>query len=252
MISIRRSEDRMHEHHRTRETWRTFFPGRRADVLADGFVSLETLDESRLEPGGCISLEPRRDAEIVTCVREGALAYEDSMGRSGVLQTDEFQSMTLCRGLRHKERNASQTNTAHVFQLGMHPGWSGLSPEFEQKRFSTAQRRGRLCVVASPDGRKGSLRIPQDALIYSALLEPGKHVVHELSSGRSAWLHIVHGEVTFGDIVLATGDGVGVSAEGSVSLTAREETEILLIDLVEKSASALTHAMASPFDPRRA
>ena len=104
-------------------------------------------------------------------------------------------------------------------------------PGHEQKRFSAADRRGALCVVASPDARRGSLRVHQDALLYSAMLSPGKHVVHELGQGRCAWLHLVEGEVTLGDVVLSTGDGAGVTAERAVSLTARVETEILLVDL---------------------
>ena len=150
------------------------------------------------------------------------------MGRSGVIQAGEFQRMTAGRGLRHSETNASRTEWAHVFQIWLRPSEAGLEPGHEQKRFSAAERRGGLCVVASPDARRGSLRIHQDALVYSAMLDPGQHVIHELSQGRSAWLHLVQGEVTLGDIVLTTGDGAGVTAEPAVSLTAREETEILL------------------------
>ena len=118
------------------------------------------------------------------------------------------------------------------------PG-GGLEPGYEQKRFSAAERRAGLCVVASPDARRGSLRIHQDALIYSAMLDPGQHVVHELSPGRRAWLHLVQGEAVLGDIVLTTGDGAGFAAERAVSLTAQEETEILLIDLgVESPGSS--------------
>lgn len=176
--------------------------------------------------------------DLLTYVREGALAYEDGAGRSGVICADEFQSMTICRGVRHRETNPSDVADAHVFQIGMHPWKVGLAPECEQKRFTAAARRGSLCLVASPDGRKDSLRIHHDALIYSALLERGKHVVHELMKGRSAWIHIVHGQATFGDVVLATGDGAGIEDERSGSLTARQETEVLLIDLGEPRAVA--------------
>ncbi len=231
MISLRRTDSRHHEHNATRETWQTFFPEGGTGSLTNRFVSLVTLDENRLEPDGCVSARTQSDTEFVSCVREGALAYEDSMGRGGLIQADEVQTMTLGRGVRHKQTNASQTDTAHVYLIGLHPWKAGFSPECEQKRFTAAQRRGRLCVVASPDGRKDSLRIHQDAVIYSALLERGTHVIHELSPGRCAWLHIVHGEVTFREVVLVAGDGVGVAAERSVSLTAREETEVLLIDL---------------------
>jgi hypothetical protein len=169
--------------------------------------------------------------EVVTYAREGALAYEDSQGCSGVIQTGEFQRMTTERGIRHNETNASRTEWAQIFQIGLRPRQSGLEAGYEQRRFSAAERRDGLCIVASPDARKGSLRIHQDALVYSAMLDPGQHVVHELSPERRAWLHVVHGEVTLGDLVLTTGDGAGLTDERAVSLTAHAKTEILLLDV---------------------
>jgi hypothetical protein len=233
MITLRRANERHHDRRRKQEVWHTFHPDR-ADALAGGFGALEVLDEDRLPPGAGVPRHPHLDAEIVTYVREGALAHEDSMGRSGIVQAGEFQRMTAGRGIRHSETNASRTDWAHVFQIWLRPSEAGLEPGHEQKRFSAAERRGGLCVVASPDARRGSLRIHQDALVYSAMLDPGQHVIHELPQGRSAWLHLVQGEVTLGDTVLTTGDGAGVTAEPAVSLTAREETEILLVDLGER------------------
>jgi quercetin 2,3-dioxygenase len=231
MTSIRRGNQRHHDRRHQREVWRTFYPQGREDPLAGGFGTLEFLNEARLPPGAGVPRGPRHDAEIVTYVRDGSLAFEDSMGRSGVIEAGEFQRMTAGRGIRHSETNASRSEWAHVFRLWLRPSQAGREPSFEQKRFSAAERRGRLCVVASPDARRGSLRIHQDALIYSALLYPGQHVVHELSQGRSAWLHLVEGEVTIGDVVLTTGDGVGVTNEPAVSLTAGEESSLLLLDV---------------------
>jgi quercetin 2,3-dioxygenase len=209
----------------------TFCPQDQADPLADGFGSLELLDEHRLPRGAGVPRQVRHDAEIVTYVREGALAYEDSLGCSGVIQAGEFQRMTAGRGIRHGETNASRSDWAHVFQIWLRPSQAGLEPGREQKRFSAAERRGGLCVVASPDARRGSLRVHQDALMFSAMLDSGQHLVHELPPGRLAWLHVVRGAVTIGDLVLVAGDGVGVTDEPAVSLTAREATEILLFDL---------------------
>jgi quercetin 2,3-dioxygenase len=231
MITLRRAKQRYHDQRRKQEVWLTFHPQARADPLADGFGALELLDEDRLAPGGYLAPHPHHDADIVTYVREGALAYDDSAGRSGVIQAGEFQRTTVGRGSRHSETNASRTEAAHVFQLWLRSAQAGLESGHEQKRFSAAERRGALCVVASPDARRGSLRVHEDALLYSAMLAPGKHVVHELGQGRRAWLHVVEGEATLGDVVLSTGDGAGITAERAVSLTAREETEILLVDL---------------------
>jgi hypothetical protein len=239
MIALRRAEERHHDRNREQEVWLTFFPHDRASPFASGFGSLEFLDEGRLPPGGGVTRRPQRDAEIVTFVREGALAWEGSTETSGLVQAGEFRRMTVGRGVRHRETNVSRTDWAHVFQVWLRPAQPDLQPSHEQKRFSLAERRGRLCVVGSPDGRRGSLIIHQDAVVYSALLEPGTHVVHELLPGRSAWLHLVEGEVTLGDLVLTTGDGVGITAEPAVSATAEERTEILLLDLREPTSEVL-------------
>ncbi|HET6148529.1 MAG TPA: pirin family protein [Polyangia bacterium] len=237
MITLRRAGERRHERRRKQDTWLTFDPRDGPDPLDEAFGCLEILGEHRLPPGASVA-HPQRDAEIVTYVREGALTYADSMGHSGVIHTGEFQHMTARRGVRHRQTNASRSDWAHVFQIWLCPSEADRQPFQEQKRFSAAERRGVLRIVASSDGRRASLRIHQDALMCSAMLDPGQHVVHELAPGRSAWLHVVKGEVTLGDMIVGTGDGAGLSGERSVSLTAREETEILLVDLGEASVSA--------------
>ncbi len=231
MITLRRAKDRHHDLRSKHEVWLSFSSRDRTDPLAGGFGTLETLSEDRLQPGATVPPHAHLDTEIVTCVREGALAYEDSMGGTGIVNAGEFHRLTAGRGIRHSETNVSRTNWAHFFQIWLRPSETGLEPGHEQKRFSAAERRGVLCVVASPDGRNGSLHLHQDALVYSAMLFPGQHLVHELPQGRSAWLHLVSGEVLLGDVVLTTGDGAAITAERAVSLTAREETELLLIDL---------------------
>jgi quercetin 2,3-dioxygenase len=240
MITLRRSKERYHDRRRKQEVWLTFHPQARADPLADGFGALEIFDEDRLAPGGYLAPHPPHEADIVTYVREGSLVYQDATGRSGVIHAGEFQRTTVGRRSRSSETNASRTDCAHVFQIGLRPAQAGRDPCHEQKRFSAADRRGALCVVASPDARRGSLRVHQDALLYSAMLSPGTHVVHELGQNRRAWLHLVEGEVTLGDVVLSTGDGAGVTAERVVSLTARVETEILLIDLGDERPRSVT------------
>ena len=227
MIEFRKASDRHHEERRKQDTWLTFYPGDETG----GFGALETFREDRLRPGARVPRHAPRGAEIVTYVREGALTYEDSMGRSGVIHAGEFQRNGTEPGIRHSEMNASRSDWAHVFRIGLRPAEAGLEPGHQQKRFSVAERRGEFCVVASTDARKGSLRLSHDALIHSAMLYRGQHVVHELAPGRGGWLHVVKGAVAFADTILHGGDGAGVTDERAVSLTAQEESEVLLLDL---------------------
>ena len=237
MITVRRNSERQHDRRRKQEGWRTFDAQERTDPLADGFGSIETLNEALLSPSASVG-HPHHDAEIVTYVREGALAYEDSMGRSGVIHAGEFHHMTAGRGIRHTETNASGIDSAHVFQVWVRPSETGLPSSHQQKRFSAAERRGVLCLIASPNAHRGSLRIHQDALMYSAMLDPGQHVVHELTQGRMAWLHVVLGQATLGDLMLSRGDGAGIVRQRAVSFTAQQATEVLLFDLVGPAAPA--------------
>jgi redox-sensitive bicupin YhaK (pirin superfamily) len=231
MITLRRDTERRHVQHGKHDMWLTFNLRDHPAPLADGFGFLENFNEMRLPPDAGAASHQLDEAEIITYVHKGALAQEDSTGRSGVIHAGEFQRMTTGRGIRHKERNASRTDGAHIFRIALRPSEVGLGCAHEQKRFTAAQRHNVLCAVASRDGRKGSLRIHQDTLIYSSILDPGHHLFHELLPGRSAWLHIVNGEATLNEIILTKGDGVGVTIEPSVSLIVQEKTEILLVDL---------------------
>lgn len=236
MMVLRRTKERRHVVNGDQQIWLTFDTDADADPLAHGWSSLQVISESRLPPGSGSPPHAHRDAEIVTYVREGTLAYDDSMGRSGVLTAGEFRRMTAGHSVTCTETNPSRTDWAHVFQLCLSSRDAGMQPGHEQRRFSAAQRRGRLCLVASSDARLGSLRLREDALVYSVLLERGHHIVHDLALGRTAWLHVVAGQVTLGDAALFAGDGVGISGERPVSFTAREETEVLLLDLLERPA----------------
>lgn len=231
MLRLIRALERHRDRGRKREVSHTFMPPDRADPIADDFGVLYALDEVRLPPGTSIPRHPRRDAELLTYVHEGALAYEDAQGRSGILQAGEFQRLTTGRQARHREANASRVDWAHIFQMAVTPREAELPAGHEERRFSIGYRRGDFCVVASGDGRRGSLLLHQDTLIYSAILSPGQHLVHDLGGQRAAWMHVVQGEVTLGDLILTTGDGAGIAGERAVSLTADRESEILLLDV---------------------
>jgi redox-sensitive bicupin YhaK (pirin superfamily) len=192
---------------------------------------LESLGEHRIPPNGQASFQVHHEAEIITYVREGALRYQDSEGGTGTLQAGEFQRLTCVGAIRRSEANASRNRWAHTFHIWLRGVRGKLEPSQEQKLFTRVDRRGSLCVVASPDAREGSLRLQQDISVFSSLLEPGHHLFHELVPGRGAWLHLVTGEASLGDRILTTGDGAGVVDERAVSVLARERTEVLLLDL---------------------
>jgi quercetin 2,3-dioxygenase len=245
LITLYRAEQRRRIRRDHGEFWLTIFAHDRLGPLADGCEAIELLAEGRLPPAAAVPLRPRHGVEVVTYVREGALAQRGWKGRSGVIHAGEFQCRTVGPGVRFSETNASQTELAHVLQVWLRPADAAREPSDEQRRFSTAERRGELCVVASPDGQRGSLRVHQDILIYSALLDPGRHVIHELVPGRSAWLYLVQGEAILGDVVLTTGDGAGITADRAVSLTAREESEVLFLDLGDQRTRSARPCSAS-------
>ncbi|MBU2552630.1 MAG: pirin family protein [Proteobacteria bacterium] len=231
MITLRRNTRRRRVQRGKQDIQLSFYPQEHPGPLTDDFGILSAFDEIRLPPSGVSGLLPLEGAEIVTYVYRGALAQESSNGSSRVVHAGEFQRMTIGRGSRHKETNALRTDFTHMFRITLRPTEVGFDSAHEQKRFAVGQRHNLMCVIASQDGRKKSLSILQDALIYSSILDIGHHIAHELSPGRSAWLHVINGEVAMQDIILTEGDGAGIAIEPSVSLTARENTEILLVDL---------------------
>ncbi len=234
MITLRRADERHLDQRHRQELWHSFNSQEPAKPHTGGFGVLESLSENRLPPGGVSVARPSQGAEIVTYVCQGAIAQDDSPGSSGVIHAGGFQRMAIGHGIRHKETNASRTDWAHIFRISLRPSEEGSNGAREQMHVAAAQRHNVLRIVASPDGRQESLHTHQDALIYSSLIDPGHHLVHELFPGRSAWLHVICGEAASHDMILTQGDGVGVTNERSVSFTAREKCEILLVDLGEQ------------------
>jgi len=230
MITPCTSSERHHRIRGDQESWLTFYSDDRTDPYS-GFGVLMSLNEDLLPPGVGLPRHVVRDGEVITYVREGALEIIDASGRSARLSAGEFQRRSTQSDVHYLERNASRANPARVFRIGLPYPTPGPTPSVERRRFSAADRRGRLRVIASSEARDGALRLSQDTLVLSALLAPGQHVVHSLSQRRSAWLHVVSGAVSAGGVILTAGDGAGFTAEAAVSVTAREETELVLVDL---------------------
>jgi len=196
-----------------------------------GFHSLRVINEDTVQPGHGFPMHPHRDMEIITYVLEGALEHKDSMGNGSIIRPGDGQRMSAGTGVRHSEANPSKTDPAHLLQIWILPDRQGHQPGYEQKAFPEAEKRGRLRLIASPDGKDGSVTINQDAKLYVSLLDPGQEVKHALESSRHAWVQVAKGEVEFNGKTLNQGDGAAVSEEKQLIVRGKNKAEVLLFDL---------------------
>lgn len=172
--------------------------------------------------------------EILTYVLEGALEHRDSLGNGSVIRPGEVQRMSAGTGVTHSEYNASAVNPVHFLQVWIEPRFRGIPPGYEQKAFDPAEKRGAFRVVASPDGRDGSLRIHQDAQVLASLLEAGEALDYPIRAGRSAYLFLARGRLHVNGLDLAAGDGLAAEDEAGLRLQAAASAEVLLFDLPRK------------------
>ena len=183
MITIRRSEERGGGDFGWLNTHHTFSFDQYHDPRFMGFRSLRVINEDWVQGGHGFPMHPHRDMEIITYVLEGALEHKDSMGNGSIIRPGDGQRMSAGTGVRHSEANSSKTDPAHLLQIWILPDRRGHEPGYEQKAFPEAEKRGKLRLIASPDGKDGSVTIHQDAKLYASLLEPGQEVKHELGEG---------------------------------------------------------------------
>ena len=231
MIVRRPSDERGHVDHGWLDTRHTFSFASYHDPRHMGFRALRVINEDVVRGGHGFPPHSHRDMEIVTYVLAGALEHQDSTGTRSVIVPGEVQRMSAGTGVTHSESNASRTEPVHLLQIWLLPGRTGLRPEYEQKAFPDADKRGALRLVAAGDGRAGAVTIHQDAELYASLLAPGGRVKHRLAPGRHAFVHLVRGALTLNGTALATGDGAAVSDEADLELAATAESEVLLFDL---------------------
>jgi redox-sensitive bicupin YhaK (pirin superfamily) len=190
------------------------------------------MNDDRIAGGGGFPTHPHRDMEIVTYVLDGELAHKDSMGNGSVIKPGDVQYMSAGTGVAHSEFNASDKTPVHMYQIWMFPDKTGYTPTYDQKHFSAAEKRGKLRLVVSPDGRDGSVKIRQGNELYAAVLAPGETVKHALQPERHAYVQVARGSVTLNGDKLAAGDGAAISQEKALELTGVEDAEVLLFDLV--------------------
>ena len=231
MINIRKSNERGHADHGWLNTHFTFSFADYYDPEHVFFRTLRVMNDDRVAAGGGFPTHPHRDMEIVTYVLEGALEHRDSMGTGSVIKPGDVQYMSAGSGVTHSEFNASKTEPVHLLQIWMFPQEKGLMPLYDQKNFSEAEKRGKLRLVVSPDGRDGSVKIRQDNELYTTLLGKGESVRHELKPDRHAYVQVARGSVKLNGTSLDEGDGAAISAEEAVELTGVDNAEVLLFDL---------------------
>lgn len=231
MISIRKSEDRGHFDLGWLDTYHTFSFDRYYDPAHMHFRSLRVLNEDRVQPSNGFPTHSHRDMEILTYILSGELEHSDSMGNGSVIRPGDVQRMSAGSGVSHSEFNPSDTETVHLLQIWILPERHGMSPSYEEKRFSDEERRGRLRLIAANDGRDGAVTIHQDVRVYAAVLGAGQAVAHPLNENRHAWLQVARGSITLNEVELKQGDGARVSGESELRLMADDPAEVLLFDL---------------------
>jgi redox-sensitive bicupin YhaK (pirin superfamily) len=231
MIRVRRAAERGHADMGWLKTSYTFSFNTYHDPAQMGFRALRVINEDVVLPGQGFGMHGHRDMEIVTYVISGALEHRDSLGNGDILRAGELQRMTAGTGIRHSEFNPSDDEPAHLYQIWLFPERPNLVPSYEQKAFDAREHGGRLRLVASADGREGSLKIHQDARISLGTLEAGESLAHPLETGRHGWFQVVRGSIMVNGRALAAGDGAAASDEQSLRIEAAQPSELILFDL---------------------
>jgi redox-sensitive bicupin YhaK (pirin superfamily) len=234
--TVRRAGDRGHADHGWLNSFHTFSFADYQDPKHMSFRALRVLNEDRVAPGQGFPRHSHSNMEIVSYVLEGALEHKDSIGTGSIIRPGDVQRMTAGTGVAHSEYNASKTEGVHFLQIWIPPAQSGLLPEYEQKTFSADEKRARFRLVASMDGREGSVTIHQDVALYATLLEPGEKAAFTSAPGRYAWLQICRGAITLDGERLEAGDGVAISPNSAtdslrIEALATSSAEVLLFDL---------------------
>jgi redox-sensitive bicupin YhaK (pirin superfamily) len=231
MINILKSDQRGHADHGWLNTRFTFSFADYFDPNHVQFRTLRVMNDDRVAGGGGFPTHPHKDMEIVTYVLEGALEHRDSMGNGSVIKAGDVQYMSAGTGVAHSEFNASEKEPVHLYQIWMFPDKKGYKPTYDQKHFSEDEKRGKLRLLVSPDGRDGSVKIRQDNELYATVLGANDAVQHPLKPERHAYVQVMRGSVTLNGTQLEAGDGAAISAEKKVELSGVKDAEVLLFDL---------------------
>jgi quercetin 2,3-dioxygenase len=231
MIVRRPASERGHSDIGWLNSWHTFSFSDYHDPAHMGFRTLRVINDDRVAAGMGFGTHGHRDMEIISYVVSGQLAHQDSMGNGSTIVRGDVQYMSAGTGVAHSEFNPSETEGVHFLQIWVVPTERGFSPRYGQKNFSDDEKRNRLLLAISADGRDGSIAIRQDVDLYAGLVEAGKSVGHTLAPGRNGWLQIVAGSANLNGQILEEGDGARISGESALQIEAISDAEILLFDL---------------------
>jgi redox-sensitive bicupin YhaK (pirin superfamily) len=231
MTELRPANERGHADHGWLKSYHSFSFAEYHDPRHMGFGPLRVINEDRVAPGTGFGTHGHRDMEIISYVLEGALAHQDSMGNGSTIVPGDVQRMSAGSGVRHSEYNHDKAGTTHFLQIWIEPEVTGIAPSYEQKHFDAQSKRGRLLLIASPDGAQGSVRVHQDARVYAALLDGAERAEHRLASGRRAYVHVARGSVTVQGKRLGAGDALKIDKVGEITLEQGAQAEVLLFDL---------------------
>ncbi len=231
MMEIRRSEDRGHAEHGWLDSFHSFSFADYQDPSHMGFGPLRVINEDRVQPGQGFGTHGHRDMEIISYVLDGGLAHKDSMGNGSVIRPGDVQRMSAGTGVRHSEYNASEKDPVHFLQIWIEPSVRNAPPGYEEKHFDPASKRGTLRLIASSDGREGSVTIRQDANLYAALVDGNEALEFKQRPGRRTYVHVIRGAVEVSGQPLGAGDALKIVGESSVRIDKGRDAEVLLFDL---------------------
>jgi redox-sensitive bicupin YhaK (pirin superfamily) len=231
MNTIRRSSERGFADHGWLKSFHTFSFADYFDPEHVEFGPLRVINEDRVQAGAGFGTHPHRDMEIISYVLDGELAHKDSMGNGSTIRPGDVQRMSAGRGVRHSEFNPSPTAATHFLQIWIQPSERNIAPSYEEKKFSDAEKRGRLRLIVSPDGREGSVLIHQDASMYAGLFDGGEQATFTLEAGRWGYLHVARGTVNVNGTVLNAGDALRVTDGSAINIARGKGAEVLVFDL---------------------
>jgi quercetin 2,3-dioxygenase len=231
MLTLRKSGDRGHADHGWLKSFHSFSFANYYDPQHMGWGNLRVINEDRIAPGTGFGTHGHRDMEIISYVLEGNLAHQDSMGNIKGIPPGDVQRMSAGTGVRHSEFNHAQGQQTHFLQIWIEPNQTGIPPSYEQKSFAPAEKRGKLRLVASPDGAEGSVLIHADAKVYAGLFDGSESVTLPLDASRKAYVHLIRGELQVNGKTLSGGDAALLADESALTLSAGHNAEVLVFDL---------------------